>query len=454
MQRRLPAIILTAQSLSSFGTSVSTIALSFMVFRLTGSVLQYGGVMAASTFPLAATSLFGGVLLDRFRSKNLMIVADVFRAGLILVMPFLAGQSVAFIYLVAAAMGFFSALFNPAQIKLIGENVEPCHLVRVDSWLSVSRDGAELIGYLSGALLVTALGYTSTFVLDSLTYLISALMLFALVTTAGKREPTAEKLGWARQWPDVISSIWRSPTLRTNMLLVTFAAMAIMLSVPNEAALSLVLFSRGAWGLAAQEIFISSGMIIGGLMISKTGLKGDKNGYVAFSLVAMGVCFLLIGLSPLFWVSIALLGLSGMANVLTFVPSMTLFQELPNDSRKGRLISIRSGFGQVGATTGLLLGGGMGAAIGIRNAFLVAGVLGIGLTLLFYIPYRSSLERGRKIAWDQAINAGASRAEARLAAISALSATVGVRYTPDVPASDGGLSSELNPASAAKTEET
>jgi MFS family permease len=104
-----------------------------MVFHMTGSVLQYGGVMAASTLPLAATSLFGGVLLDRFRSKNLMIVADAFRAGLILAMPFLAGQSVAFIYLIAVLMGSFSAIFNPAQLKLIAENVESDRLVSVDS---------------------------------------------------------------------------------------------------------------------------------------------------------------------------------------------------------------------------------------------------------------------------------------------------------------------------------
>jgi MFS family permease len=173
-------------------------------------------------------------------------------------------------------------------------------------------------------------------------------------------------------------------------------------------------------------------MIVGGLVIGKTGLKGDKNSYVALSLVAMGVCFLAVGIGPLFWISATVLGLSGMANVLMLVRSMTLFQELPNDSRKGRLIAIRSGFGQVGATAGLLLGGVLGSAIGIRSAFLVAGALGIGLTLLFYLPYRASSLRRRKVAWDHAIDAGHSRVEAKGAAISALSGKVGVGYMPSV----------------------
>jgi len=43
--------ILAAQALSSLGTSMSTIALGFMVLQLTGSVLHMGAVMAVSVFP-------------------------------------------------------------------------------------------------------------------------------------------------------------------------------------------------------------------------------------------------------------------------------------------------------------------------------------------------------------------------------------------------------------------
>ena len=64
--------ILIAQALSSVGTSMSAVALAFMVYQLTGSVLQLGGVLAVSTFPLVVTSFIGGALLDRFSAKNVL----------------------------------------------------------------------------------------------------------------------------------------------------------------------------------------------------------------------------------------------------------------------------------------------------------------------------------------------------------------------------------------------
>ncbi len=179
---RLPLLgrILAAQGLSSIGTSMSTVALAFMVYKLTGSVLHMGGVMAVSTFPLVVTSFVGGALLDRFSAKNLMVLADLARAVLIFVMPFVAREAVGLIYVVAAFMGIFSALFNPGQIKLIGQLVAREKLVRANSYLSVSRDGAELIGYLVGGVLVIYVGYTLTFAIDAASYLLSALLLVGL----------------------------------------------------------------------------------------------------------------------------------------------------------------------------------------------------------------------------------------------------------------------------------
>src|SRR3990170_8458293 len=134
--------ILSARALSSIGTSMSTVALAFMVYQLTGSMLHMGAVLAVSTFPLVVTSLIGGAVLDRFSARNVMVLSDLARAVLIFLMPFLAREAVGLIYAVAALIGIFSALFNPGQIKLIGELADRERLVRVNSYMGVSRDGA------------------------------------------------------------------------------------------------------------------------------------------------------------------------------------------------------------------------------------------------------------------------------------------------------------------------
>lgn len=417
---RLLGRVLAAQGLSSLGTSVSTIALSFMVFELTGSVLQMGGVMAISTFPLVVTSLLGGAILDRYSVRNVMVLADFCRAVLIFVMPWLARESAAYIYVVAALMGVFTAIFNPGQIKLIAELAAREDLVRANSYLSVSQTGAELLGYLLGGGLVAAVGYTITFGIDAASYVVSALLLIGLPRAAVHEGEAQRFATLMAEAPRVLGMIWRRPALRTNLLLATIGLTAVMMSLPNSLGLVYELFDKGVWGQTALEIFTASGMILGGLFISRLSLAGDKNAYVSFGLVAMGVCFLGISFSPLFWLSIALIGLGGVFNVFTFVPSITLFQELPQEEFRGRMIAIRAGFGQMGTTGGLLIGGVLGSVAGVRQAFLIAALMGIGLTGVIYLFHLLAARRRGREAWAAAIDGGACRRDARTLARSAM----------------------------------
>ena len=56
----------------------------------------------------------------------------------------------------------FSGAFNPGQIKLVGEIVDEAHLVKTNSYLGVARDGAELVGYMAGAVVASYAGTALT----------------------------------------------------------------------------------------------------------------------------------------------------------------------------------------------------------------------------------------------------------------------------------------------------
>jgi MFS family permease len=408
--------ILGAQALSSFGTSMSTVALAFMVYQITGSMLHMGGVLAASTFPLVVTSWIGGAVLDRFSAKNVMVLSDAVRAVLIFLMPFLAKEAVSLIYIVAGLMGVGSAFFNPGQVKLVGELVDRGRLVKANSYLSVSRDGAELAGYAAGGALVAAVGYAPAFFTDAGSYVLSGLLLLGLPRALPRTGPSARVVTLIAESPAVFARLWRHPGLRTNLLLAVFPTMAVMMATPNEYGLALEVFDRGAVGVAVLEASMACGLIAGGLIISRMALRGDKNGYVCLSFLVMAACCVGIYFSGLFWVSVALLTVSGAANVGMFVPSITMMQETAERADKGRMIALRAGFGQVGGTGGLLLGGVLGEALGITRMFLVAGLAVVGLSLVIYLPYSFGARRRARAAWAAALGDGARRAAARKAA--------------------------------------
>jgi MFS family permease len=416
MQNRVLRRLMCAQALSSAGTSISMVALVIMVGKLTGSALHMGGVLAVTTFPLIVTSWVGGAMLDRFSAKKVMIVADLARAAAIISMPFLAEARVGLIYAVACLMGIFTALFNPGQMKLTSELVGREELIKANSYLSVSRDGAELLGYLAGGALVAAVGYKLSFGIDSASYLLSAVLLLWLPRAPARTEARAPVRQLVAESPRVFLRLWRDPGLRTNLLLAVFPLMFMMMVLPVS--YGLVLgdldaggFQAGGWAIGALEASIAAGLIIGGLMISRMKLKQDKNSYVVLSLVLMAATLVGIRFSTHLWMAIALMGVGGMANVGTFVPSITMFQEAPGGSEKGRLLAVRGGFGQVGSTTGFLLGGFVGEWLGIRSSFLVAGVAIMAVSLVIYVPYRVGVARRARAA-VVAAGAGALGAQA------------------------------------------
>lgn len=416
MRRSVLWRILGAQALSSFGTSMSTVALAFMVYHLTGSVLHMGGVMAVTTFPLVVTSWIGGAFLDRFSAKTIMVLSDVVRAVLIFSLPFLAEASVSLIYVVSVLMGVASAFFNPGQMKLVSDLIERDSLVKANSYVSVSQTAAELVGYLSGGVVVTAAGYLPAFMADAGTYLASAFLLVGLPRVAAQAGTPQRVAVLIKESPAVLVKLWRHPGLRTNLLLAMFPVVAFMMGSPNAYGLALDVFGQGAAGVAALEVSIACGLIIGGVAISRMTLKGDKNGYMFWSFVIMAAMYVGIYFSPYFWLSVGLLGIGGIANVGVFVPSITMFQEVNADGDRGRLIAVRAAFGQMGATGGLLLGGLVGEAVGIVQAFLVAGVAAFGMSVLIYVPHAVGASRRSREAWRVAMESGSTRALARKAA--------------------------------------
>ncbi len=380
--------ILAAQALSSVGTSVSAVALAVMVFDLTGSVLHMGAILAASAVPIVVMSVMGGVLLDRYDGRNLMVVSDLLRGGLILVLPFLAGLSIVWIYLGAATIGAMSALFNPSQVELLAQHTEPESRVRTNSMLSIARDGAELGGYLLGGVLVASLGYFVTFSLDAATYALSAMLLLTVPRTRARACAGVGAAGrLLREVPAVVQTIWRDPALRVNMLVSCFPMAALMMVTPNAYALALQVFKTGPKGLAWMETFTAIGLLLGGLVAGRRDYRGDLNVYVLESLALMSAMYFLVALAPGFWWAAVLLALGAVANVGVVVGSITLFQSVDATPERGRIIAIRSGSGQLGNLLGLVLGGLVGSMLGVRPAFFLMATAGLALTALVYIPY-------------------------------------------------------------------
>lgn len=186
-----------------------------LVTTLTGgSSFAVAGIMIAKIIPSLLFSSFIGAFVDRFDRRRLMIGCDVVRALLTLFL--LVTNSLALIYLTVLLMEIASLFFGPARNALIPRLVEDSEVVVANGLAYTTQQASMLIGLtMSGAILAgfeaivrtvlasgfpfvdvlvgpltpALLGPRAGVVLNCLTFVVSALLLWSIrVQTRPERE--------------------------------------------------------------------------------------------------------------------------------------------------------------------------------------------------------------------------------------------------------------------------
>ena len=173
----------TGNLISLLGDWFNTIALYTLVMQLTaapgagqsGSPLALAGVFVVKMLPWALASPIAGLIVDRVNRRRLMIGTDVARA--VVVLGFLLidepGELFA-LYTLIALQVVFGAAFQPAKSASIPNIVTGRELLTANALSSATWSVMLAVGAAAGGFATEWLGVRAVFLIDSLTYLISA----------------------------------------------------------------------------------------------------------------------------------------------------------------------------------------------------------------------------------------------------------------------------------------
>ena len=115
-----------SQLVSLIGTWLQMVAQSWLVLELTNSAYWVGVITAIGFVPILLFALFGGVIVDRFQTKNLLIFTNVFAAILALILGSLAILNLLNLFILgvlAFLLGIVNALDMPARQAFTAELV-------------------------------------------------------------------------------------------------------------------------------------------------------------------------------------------------------------------------------------------------------------------------------------------------------------------------------------------
>ena len=192
--RRDFRLLFASRSVSLLGDGAFIVALAWQVYTIAGSPAALAVLGVAMTTPLVLLLAFGGVVSDRFDRRRVMMRADLARAALLGAIFALSACGALRIWMMAcliAPYGAAQAFFDPASDALLPEILPAAQLAPANAVEQIVRPLAlQLLGPALGGLAIALAGPGPVFLLDALSFLVSAAALRAM-SVSGRGVPAA-----------------------------------------------------------------------------------------------------------------------------------------------------------------------------------------------------------------------------------------------------------------------
>lgn len=357
--RRRPdlARLWLGEVVSQAGDALFQIALLWLVLDLTGSPALTGLVAMAGYLPVLLLGLLAGALVDRLDRRRVLLACDLARAGLVLLIPLLAGLDLLntpLLGILTFLMAVFTAHFNPARDAFIPQLVAPEELRGANTLIQSGWQLAMLAGPALAGLLIPLTGELHLFTADGLSFLASFALIWRMspppaatpAATAGGLGPAAfrRELGLAlRSMREGLALAGRDRRIRALLWVTAVDNLFIM----GPAIVGTPLFVRRVLGGDAGDYAFlltafAAGMLAGSLLLHLLGRRVRDSRLLLWGIVLDGITFL-----PLLWVrSFAgawwTLAVHSLVIPLIIIPRPTLVQRLVPPDFHGRIFSMIS----------------------------------------------------------------------------------------------------------------
>lgn len=375
-------LFFAGQFISLIGTWMQSVAVSWLVYRLTGSAMALGAVGFVAHLPVFVLGLWGGSLADRRDKRQLLVVTQVAAMGQALALAVLTLTGEATVWYVGALailLGVVNAVDMPTRQAFVVEMVGKEDLHNAIALNSSMFNSARVLGPALAGLLVAAVGEGMCFLINGVSYLavIASLLLMRLPPPVARppKEPMAAHIAAA------LRHAWGDRTMRgilAGLCLTSLfgASFMILLPVMVDAVLG-----HGAQGLG----FITAATGVGSVAAALTlALRRESRGLGRIRVLAgvgFGVALIAFGLSRNFWLSLAFASVLGFCLILFFAAANTLLQLRSPDDLRGRIMALYAVTLVGMAPFGSLFAGTLASLVGAPATLVLAGAicaLGVG----------------------------------------------------------------------------
>ena len=402
---RLPNFrrLLAARMSVTMAMQAQAVIVGWQVYSITKSPFMLGLAGLAEALPALLAGIVAGHVVDAvgrpaviYRFCVGMMLLNTFTFLLLAgdMVPAPGGSLLPWIFGGVAMSGVLRSLTAPASFSILSLVVTRAELPAGAAWISSGWQMAAVTGPAVAGLLYGGYGARGAWLLPTL------LLIFAFVTVVFLR-PKPHPRGEHRVesavksihagWKFIVGHPMMLSMMALDMFAVLFGGAVSMLPAYADQILHV-----GAEGLGALRAGPALGGIVTGLYLALQPMKKLSAKRMMWAVAGFGVCMIGFGLSTSFYLSLALLVLSGIFDNVSAVMRSVLMQILTPDDMRGRVSSINTMFVISSNEIGAFESGTAARLLGLVPSVVAGGVM----TLLVVAFIATASPRFRKMVVD------------------------------------------------------
>jgi dTMP kinase len=347
-----------AQVVSSLGDWIGLIAILAIAARVSdNSGAAVSLVMTTRVLPGFLLGTVGGVIIDRFDRRKVMVLCDVGRASLLVLLPF--AESLGGLLLISLGLEILTLLWGPAQAATVPNIVDEEHLSSANSLSLAASFGtfpiaSIIFSLLAGvATVIGDFGIISSFkvdqetlalVVDALTFVVSAIIVYRLPIPRPERRTngSGKRIDWTETFREVKAGLLfvkDHALVRGVMLGLGFGLIGAGAMIPLGPSFAQEVLDGGAAAFGVLMTALGFGAAFG--VITLLWLQGRLPRITVFCFAVIGTGgFLVLAASFSALAPAALMiGAVGACAGTTYVTGFTVLQESVADELRGRIFA-------------------------------------------------------------------------------------------------------------------
>jgi len=327
------------QAVSLIGTWIQSVAMAWLVLEISGSAASIGLAVAFQFLPVLVFGPYGGVLVDRFNKRKLLLVTQCLaglQATLLAILVLTDHASIGLVLALSLMLGFIYVLDMPARQAFVREMVPPELVRNAVSLNSVVINGARIVGPALAGVMIATIGLGWCFAVNAASFVA---VIAAYASMKGDllfpSEPVERAPGQLREG---LRYVWRTPDLRVPLIMMSVVGMLAYEFQVVLPAFTAETFHGDALSLGVISAAMGVGAVIGGLVSASRQTSGIKA--IALASAVFGLAILVTALMPsVIWASIAMIPV-GAASVWFTSAGNSAVQLHTDPQMRGRVMSL------------------------------------------------------------------------------------------------------------------